>query len=319
MHGSDFMIAGIRLRVETDRRDAPPFAMLREDLRLMEVPLQGDFDIKLRLYPRSWEEPSPLKLPPEARMILAGGRKIFKDDEKWYIDFHENAFFIIDGFECSGVCYGDERLDPFFWTEICLNYVMTLMMRRKGRFLLHAGGASHAGRGCFFIGPSHSGKSTAAFRLAQAGWNYFGDDIVYVDPSCRIYPYPKRAAATDWTVAALGIEDRVVMTRPTGKKVILPWSAGSEGLRDYVIFHPLPATGGQNTISEIEDPSEILESQMMFCHTDQIVGGPLPDLRSMAERMMEIRIGNLETLPEFLAEFWRDREKTRTMVVSEAP
>lgn len=257
-------------------------------------------DITVRLYPRGWEEPSPLKLPKSARMIRAGGRKVFVDGEKFFIDFHENAFFVIEGDVAEGVCYGDERLDPFFWTELSISYIVTILLRRKNRFLLHAGGAvAPSGTGFLFLGPSGSGKSTAAMRLASEGWKYLGDDVVYVDKNYRVHSYPKRAAATDWTVKRLGIEDRVILRRATGKNVIKPWEP-AQPVADYEIFRPLPATTAANAFVRLDDAEEILRSQMTLCETDAIIGGPLPDLRLLVARLREIRIGDLDGLPKSL-------------------
>lgn len=299
----DFLIAGIRVRIASDREESPYSAMI-EDLDAMRIASREAPDCELILYPRGWEEPSPLKLPKEARLLRGGGRKVFEHDGTYFIDFHEEAFFALRGTHAEGACYFTSELDPMFWTEICLAYILALVLRRRGRFLLHAGGAvSPDGVAALFTGRSGSGKSTAAFRLAEAGWSYLGDDIVFFDEAYRVHPFPKLAAATAWTAERLKLDPRVARIRPTGKRILRPWPAATPTTR-LRIFAPIPPTFAENSSAPLDEASalEILSGQTQFCHTDHIVGGPAPDLAPLAARCREIRIGDLDRLPEFLVE-----------------
>lgn len=51
----------------------------------------------------------------------------------------------------------------------------------RGRLVLHASAASRKNEVVLFVGVSGSGKSTAAYRAAQHGWQVFADDYVVLD------------------------------------------------------------------------------------------------------------------------------------------
>jgi hypothetical protein len=303
----ELMVAGIAVRFASDR-DSIVFDSFRDEFGAMIVPPHATARsappvISITVRPRDWNEPSPLKLPHSAKLIRIGGRKVFEDGERFWIDFHENAFFRIEGNEAEGVCYAPANLDPAFWTEICLNHILFLLLRRQDRHFLHAGGAvAPGGSAILFLGNSGSGKTTTALRLGAAGWPYFGDDCVLYDSERRVYPFPRRPAATTWTVETLGIEDRVRSERKTGKKLIEPWAAAAPTDRPR-FFLPIPSSTGRNTIHALSlaDARDLVKSQASLCETDQRIAGGLPDTEWIAERTGEIRIGDLARLPADLA------------------
>jgi hypothetical protein len=54
------------------------------------------------------------------------------------------------------------------------------VMKRKGRFPLHAGCVAKQGRGILLAGMSGSGKSTLTAALVRDGWDFLSDDTVFV-------------------------------------------------------------------------------------------------------------------------------------------
>jgi hypothetical protein len=54
------------------------------------------------------------------------------------------------------------------------------VMKRMGRFPLHAGCLAWEGRGVLLAGASGSGKSTLTAALVVAGWDFLSDDTVFV-------------------------------------------------------------------------------------------------------------------------------------------
>jgi len=54
------------------------------------------------------------------------------------------------------------------------------LMKRRGRFPLHAGCVAKQGRGLLLAGMSGSGKSTLTAALVAAGWDFLTDDMVLV-------------------------------------------------------------------------------------------------------------------------------------------
>ena len=56
------------------------------------------------------------------------------------------------------------------------------VMKRKGRFPLHAGCVARGGRGVLLAGTSGAGKSTLTAALVKDGWDFLSDDTVFVVP-----------------------------------------------------------------------------------------------------------------------------------------
>lgn len=296
-----FSIGGRRLVLRADR-DAPPFRLPAEEWAAMRVADAAPADAVIELLPRAWDEPSPLLLPDDAVLIRMGGRKIFASGRDFFIDFHENAFFRLEARRAVGVCYLHESLDPTFWTELCLNHILFLLLRRLGLFFMHAGGAlAPDGEAVIFLGAGGSGKSTASLRLAAAGWPWFGDDGVLWDAAGMVHSLPRRAAATDWTVTRLGLASRVVGARPTGKLILAPWPAASATARVRFLY-PLPALDRRNRFEPLAEPlrRRLVASQTMLCRTDERLGGPTAPPDFIFANLAAIRIGDLDGLPEFL-------------------
>lgn len=64
--------------------------------------------------------------------------------------------------------------------------------------MLHAAGlADPAGRVLVLVGPSGTGKTTAALTLATSGWGYVSDETIAVDKAGRVLPYPKPLSIVD--------------------------------------------------------------------------------------------------------------------------
>lgn len=303
-------LGGRRIRIASDRED-PLWTIVIDDLARHVAPEDGaPVDAALTLLPRGWNDPSPLKLAPGARLLRHGGRKVFSVPDRdgvFQIDFHENAFFEVEGTSAVGVCYNDDRVDPMFWTELSVNHVLFLLLRRLGLFPLHAGGAIRPdGIAVLMTGESGSGKTTAALRLAAAGWPWLGDDIVLWDRNGTIHPFAKTPAATPWTVETLGLADRVRGARWTGKRLLEPWEPAPP-VRDFRIHlasaRAAPRAGAVNAIEPLEPSlaAHILETQTAFCATDELTGAPTPDTARFAARLQKLHAGDLATLPAFLA------------------
>lgn len=144
--------------------------------------------------------------------------------------------------------------------------------RRRGLYPLHAACLARDGRGVIVVGPSGAGKSTLALGLAQAGFDFLGDDLVFLDvtrgvralgfpdelglePATRtLFPalrsriaaeapqgWPKERAAVDDLV-----DTRVVSTcRPRVTVVLAPDAQAAGALepagRDDVLMELLPS------------------------------------------------------------------------------
>jgi hypothetical protein len=76
------------------------------------------------------------------------------------------------------------------------------LMKRRGRFPLHAACVARNGRGLLMAGAHGSGKSTLALALAKAGYDFLSDDMVFLTPEpdgLRAGGFPDEVDVTDQT------------------------------------------------------------------------------------------------------------------------
>lgn len=65
------------------------------------------------------------------------------------------------------------------------------LLRRRGRYLVHAAAVSAPEGAILFVGPTHSGKTTTGLALILAGWKHLASDVVILAQSERgIVAYP---------------------------------------------------------------------------------------------------------------------------------
>lgn len=70
---------------------------------------------------------------------------------------------------------------------------LTILLRARGWFPLHAAGLARGERGAVLPAHSGSGKSTAALSLVRSGWDYLSDDTLLLKPeNGRIRAYSFR-------------------------------------------------------------------------------------------------------------------------------
>ncbi len=75
------------------------------------------------------------------------------------------------------------------------------LLKRRGRFALHAACLARDGCGLLLAGTSGSGKSTLAAALARGGFDFLGDDTVFLDATGRaVFAFPDELDVSDATV-----------------------------------------------------------------------------------------------------------------------
>ena len=60
---------------------------------------------------------------------------------------------------------------------------LTILLRHRELYGLHAGALAREGTGCLFIADGGCGKSTMSLNLVQQGWDYVSDDFIFLRPS----------------------------------------------------------------------------------------------------------------------------------------
>lgn len=96
-------------------------------------------------------------------------------------------------------------IDEHLWalSHALLTIPLIEKLKRRGRFSVHAAGVALGGRGLLIPGSSGSGKSTLALALARAGFDFLGDDMLFLIQEAqelRALAFPEAFDLTDDTV-----------------------------------------------------------------------------------------------------------------------
>jgi hypothetical protein len=91
-----------------------------------------------------------------------------------------------------------------FATHTLFTLALAELMKRRGLFFLHAGCVSIEGQGAILPGQSGKGKSTLTLALVRKGFDFLGDDVVFLarhEQSVRALSFPDEVDVTDTTVS----------------------------------------------------------------------------------------------------------------------
>ena len=141
------------------------------------------------------------------------------------------------------------------------------LMKRRGRYVVHAACVAVDGRGLLLPGTSGSGKSTLSIALARAGFGFLGDDIVFLASEAAglsVLAFPDEIDVTDQT-AGFFPELRPLLERPPTpgwhKRQVWPerlWGAEIVGrCRPVALVFPRVA-GRSDSVLAPMDPGEAL-------------------------------------------------------------
>jgi hypothetical protein len=98
-----------------------------------------------------------------------------------------------------------EPEDIWILSHPLLSVPMMEMLKRRGLFGVHAAGAALGGRALVLAGTSGSGKSTLSLALARAGFDFLGDDTLFLawrawrEEGLRVLAFPDEIDLTEQT------------------------------------------------------------------------------------------------------------------------
>jgi hypothetical protein len=94
------------------------------------------------------------------------------------------------------------------------------VLKRRGRYSLHAAGLCINGRGLIFPGTSGSGKSTLTLALVRAGFGFLGDDTLFLmqdREGVQVLAFPDEIDVTEATINLFPeLHSLLQRTRPEG-------------------------------------------------------------------------------------------------------
>jgi len=131
-------------------------------------------DWTLRLFSATRDDPAwPVVFETASCRLLA-------EASGWWLRYGPVAFEARGATLQGYVPSGTEKLPAFTFGLVL---VVSLLLREKGWFGLHAAGLVWRGKGVLLVGRSDSGKSTLTYSLVRRGWSYLTDDAVLVHRS----------------------------------------------------------------------------------------------------------------------------------------
>jgi hypothetical protein len=125
-------------------------------------------------------------------------KKIKSRVEEYFSPFlknipHQHAFLVEKEKIRIDQAGGNEIFsEAFLLIDALITNINALLFKEVDEFLIiHAGAVKKDGRLLFFPGFSGSGKSTITALFVLKGWEYLGDDLIFINlKDKKIYPYP---------------------------------------------------------------------------------------------------------------------------------
>lgn len=160
--------------------------------------------------------------PPEARPVYEPqiGAVLYADaDDSYYITFEERirvACRPADGLVEVSYLHSELAGQSWYVSHPMLTLPLLELLKRRGYYSLHAASLSVEGRGLLIAGKSGAGKSTLTLGLMLAGFDFLGDDMVFLvrEPAgLRMLAFPDEIDVTDET-AGLFPELRHLLEQP---------------------------------------------------------------------------------------------------------
>lgn len=202
-------IYGVEIRVTTDSKRVKEYIInLFNGLPSPSSPVSSEANIELNLFTTASFPQAPL-LPPSVEKALEP-RSLFKTHrtaDKCYVVLGNSWLCLsLKNHACIGVL--DESIWSYHWIILQHFFLggLCLLLRTCGRFLFHAAGLKHNGKGYLILGKSGAGKSTTTLSLVGQGWKYLGDDALLLyqaDSHIRAFGIPVNFKADDQTIDRL--------------------------------------------------------------------------------------------------------------------
>ncbi|WP_158988798.1 hypothetical protein [Mucilaginibacter sp. L196] len=127
--------------------------------------------------------PQKLKAPPWHGFNAQGfNDTICQDDIQVFFQPWQTQLFLYSKSKRTGI-YWTRKTEDVPWWECTFSFRVLFHFWTKDlpAQLVHAGAMAKDGLGILITGPSGSGKSTSCLNLLSAGYDYLGDDYVWIE------------------------------------------------------------------------------------------------------------------------------------------
>jgi hypothetical protein len=132
-----------------------------------------------------------LKAPPWTGFNGQGyNASINQEDVQIFFQPWQKQLFLYSKSKKTGIYWvSDSQLVPWWECTFSFRSIFHLWTQDLPAQLIHSGAMAKNGKAVLITGKSGSGKSTSCLNLLRAGYNYLGDDYVWVELSDTIKVY----------------------------------------------------------------------------------------------------------------------------------
>lgn len=168
--------------------------------RFASLPPSGEApDLRFELGANGFHRPAGARTvydPPAGEVLYHDG------DDLLYLEHGPRLRVLADpGAGRVGFVVGEvEGEELWILSHPLLSVPMMEVLKRRGLFGVHAAGAALSGRALVLAGTSGSGKSTLSLALARAGFDFLGDDTLFLarrPEGLRVLAFPDEIDLTD--------------------------------------------------------------------------------------------------------------------------
>jgi hypothetical protein len=151
-----------------------------------------DIDFTLTTDESSPESTSPRR----GRSIyeLEGGEVLYHSDTGALTASYGDCVYMMCDLSSGHAEYRLSENEQAYRTASHILFTLPLieLLRRRGLYNIHAAGLCRGGDAVLLAGASGAGKSTLTLVMSQAGWDYMGDDMLFLKPGCAdVFGFPE--------------------------------------------------------------------------------------------------------------------------------
>jgi hypothetical protein len=129
----------------------------------------------------------------------------FEASDQLYLSFRDGVQALSSlGQNCASFSIVEsDPVNLFMASHLLLTILLVEMLKRRGRYSLHAAGFSQEGKAILIPGTSGAGKSTLAITLLRGGFGYLSDDMVFLQRhlgGLQVLGFPEDVDVSDQTI-----------------------------------------------------------------------------------------------------------------------
>jgi hypothetical protein len=152
------------------------------------------------------------------------------------------------------------------------------LLKRRGIYGVHAAGVAGGGRGILLAGGTGAGKTTLALALVEDGFDFLGDDMLFLSPDADgplVLAFPDELDVSDTTVSFFPGSEDLLWPEPlqgASKRQLPPDRLDGSiaaGARPSLLLFPRIAPEGETVVEPLARDEALLELAPNVLLTDR--------------------------------------------------